>query len=177
MCYTQKYCSPMGDIYIASDGKKIIRLWFGNGKYFDEALSDKMKGKKIPVLEETKKWLDCYFRGEIPDFMPPLSLSGSPFRIAVWEILKDIPYGETMTYGEIAGIIAKQRGIANMSAQAVGGAVGHNPIPIIIPCHRVVGKNGNLTGYTGGIDKKIKLLTIERVNMNYLFLPKEKNKA
>jgi len=171
MDYTQKYHSPIGNITVASNGEKITGLWFDDGKFFGETLSTEVVEKKIPVLEETKKWLDCYFDGKNPQFTPPVYLSGSPFRLAVWEILKSIPYGKVMTYGQIATIIARRRGIENMSSQAVGGAVGHNPISVIIPCHRVVGSNGNLTGYAGGIDKKIKLLTIEGVDMTKLFLP------
>lgn len=132
----------------------------------------KIKNNFIPVFEETKKWLDIYFGGEAPDFTPPLRMETTSFRKAVWEIMLTIPFGKTMTYGEIADIIAKQKGVAKMSAQAVGGAVAHNSISLIIPCHRVVGAKGNLTGYAGGIDKKIQLLTLENVDMS-AFLYKE----
>ena len=110
--------------------------------------------KELPIFDEICRWLDIYFSGKEPDFTPPLSMRTTPFRKAVWEIMLTIPYGQTMTYGEIAGIIAEQRGIDRMSAQAVGGAVGHNSISLIIPCHRVIGTDGSLTGYAGGIDKK-----------------------
>lgn len=118
--------------------------------------------KELPIFDETCRWLDIYFSGKEPDFTPPLSMRTTPFRKAVWEIMLTIPYGQTMTYGEIAGIIAEQRGIDRMSAQAVGGAVGHNSISLIIPCHRVIGTDGSLTGYAGGIDKKTQLLAMER---------------
>ena len=127
--------------------------------------------KELPVFEETRRWLDAYFRGEKPDFTPPLSVETTPFRRAVWELLLTIPYGQTMTYGEIAAEIARRRGLSGMSAQAVGGAVGRNPISLIIPCHRVVGTGGSLTGYAGGIEKKVKLLELEHTDMRGLFVP------
>ena len=129
--------------------------------------------QQLPVFGKTKKWLDLYFAGRVPDFLPPLSLHSSPFRESVWKILLTIPYGHTMTYGEIASALAREKKISRMSAQAVGGAVGHNPISIIIPCHRVVGTNGSLTGYACGIDKKIALLKLEGVDMDGLFVPKK----
>ena len=122
-----------------------------------------------PVMEnhsqayQAIKWLDTYFGGKVPNFTPPISIQTTPFRKAVYDILLTIPYGQTMTYGEIANIIAKQNGVERMSSQAVGGAVGHNPVSIIIPCHRVVGADGSLTGYAGGLDRKIELLKLEKV--------------
>ena len=169
MTYTDKYHSPLGDITIASNGEALTGLWFEGQKYFGDTLSEQHEEKVLPVFEETKRWLDIYFQGKAPDFTPPLLLETTPFRKAVGEIMLSIPYGQTMTYGEIADRIAAQRGISKMSAQAVGGAVGHNSISIIIPCHRVVGTNGSLTGYAGGIDKKIELLTLEKVDMAKLF--------
>lgn len=127
----------------------------------------------MPVFEEAACWLDIYFSGKAPGFTPPLLTKTTPFREAVWEILLTIPYGKTMTYGEIAGRIANEKGISRMSAQAVGGAVGHNPISLIIPCHRVVGTKGSLTGYAGGIDKKVQLLTLEKADMSSFFVPKK----
>lgn len=141
-------------------------------KYFADTLSKVHEEKALPVFDETKKWLDIYFNGTPPDFTPPLSMNTTPFRKAVWNILLGIPFGKTMTYGEISKIIAKQFGIDKMSAQAVGGAVGHNSISLIIPCHRVVGTNGSLTGYAGGLEKKVWLLTMEKVNLSKLFVPK-----
>lgn len=129
----------------------------------------------LPVFEETIRWLDIYFSGKAPDFTPPIFMRSTQFRKDIWEILLSIHYGHTMTYGKIADIIAKRKGLRRMAAQAVGGAVGHNPVSLIIPCHRVVGTNGSLTGYAGGIDKKVKLLTIEKADMTNLFIPKRDN--
>lgn len=168
-----KYHSPLGDITMASNGEALTGLWFDGQKYYGDTLPEQYEVKNLPVFEEAKRWLDIYFQGKAPDFMLPLFWDTTPFRQAVWEILLTIPYGQTMSYGEIAGRIAMQKGIAQMSAQAVGGAVGHNPISIIVPCHRVVGTNGSLTGYAGGIDKKLKLLALEKVNMSEFFVPKK----
>ena len=158
MIYTYKYHSPLGEITIAANGEALTGLWFDGQKYYGDTLPRQVEVKKLPVFEQTQRWLDTYFQGKIPDFTPPLSWETTPFRKAVWEILLLIPYGQTITYGEIAHRIAKQNGLSKMSAQAVGGAVGHNPISIIVPCHRVVGSGGSLTGYAGGIDEKKKLL-------------------
>jgi methylated-DNA-[protein]-cysteine S-methyltransferase len=171
MQYTNKYRSPLGDITMASDGEALTGLWFDRQKYFGYTLSAENEERDLPIFEQARQWLDIYFCGENPDFTPPLSLDASPFRLAVWEILKTIQYGHVMTYGDIAKIIAKQMGLKRMSAQAVGGAVGHNSISIIIPCHRVVGSNGSLTGYAGGIDKKIKLLALEKADGNFASNP------
>ena len=169
--YVSHYESPLGGITLASDGKALIGLWFDKQKYFADVLDEKHKEKALPIFEQTKKWLDIYFSGKEPDFTPPLNMKTTQFRKAVWKIMLKIPYGKTMTYGEIADRIAKEKGLVRMSAQAVGGAVGHNSISIIIPCHRVVGANGSLTGYAGGIDKKIKLLTLEKADTEKLFVP------
>ena len=142
-------------------------------KYFADNLPEAHTEQETPILLEAKRWLDLYFAGNKPDFMPPLHPIGSAFRQAVWNILLQIPYGQTMTYGEIARQLAKKRGVSRMSAQAVGGAVGHNKISILIPCHRVVGTNGSLTGYAGGLDKKIKLLELEQADMSRFFIPKK----
>ncbi len=173
MQYIDTYRSPLGSITMASDGTSLTGLWFDGQKYFGSTLSANYEVKSLPVLDMTKRWLDCYFNGQVPGFMPPLYLNASPFRMAVWEILQNIPYGTVVTYGEIADRVAKQRGLKTMSAQAVGGAVGHNPISILIPCHRVIGNSGSLTGYAGGIDKKVRLLKLEKVDMKHLFLPKK----
>lgn len=173
MQYTCGYQSPLGGITMASDGNALTGLWFDRQKYFGASLLAEAEETDLPVFEQTKHWLGLYFQGAIPDFTPPLALHTTPFRLAVWEILRNIPYGQVTTYGAIAAAVAKQQGLERMSAQAVGGAVGHNPISIIVPCHRVVGSNGSLTGYAGGIDKKIQLLTIEKIDMQCLFLPKK----
>lgn len=157
MHYINIYTSPIGKITMGSDGRSLIGLWFDSAKYFGSTLTSETQEKNLPIFEETKKWLDIYFSGENPNFTPKLKLEGSNFRLSVWNILKEIPYGQTTTYGEIANKL----GTAKISARAVGGAVGHNPISIIIPCHRVIGKNGDLTGYAGGLNLKSKLLKIE----------------
>ena len=161
MQYTTNYESPLGKIVIAADQIGLTGLWFEGQKYFALYLDKENEEKEIPVLTEAKRWLDIYFSGREPDFELPLHFIGSEFQNEVWEILYSIPYGKTMTYGEIAKRLAAKRGIARMSAQAVGGAVGKNEISVIVPCHRVVGSNGSLTGYAGGIAKKIELLKLE----------------
>lgn len=166
MAYICKYMSPLGGIMMASNGEAITGLWFEGQKYFGDTLPEQYEEKKLPVFEEAKRWLDIYFQGKEPEFTPPLLIETTPFRKAVWEIMLEIPYGKTMTYGEIADRIAKQKGISRMSAQAVGGAVGHNSISLMIPCHRVVGMDGSLTGYAGGIDKKVRLLSLEKADMS-----------
>ena len=174
MTFIQHYCSPLGGILLAADETGLTGLWFDGAKYYADKLSKEPIEQETPILSETKRWLDLYFTGREPDFLPPLHPIGSAFRRAVWDILLQIPYGQTMTYGEIARQIAKQQGLDRMSAQAVGGAVGHNEISVIIPCHRVVGTNGSLTGYAGGIDKKVKLLQLEQANMSLFFVPKKR---
>lgn len=173
MTYIYYYDSPLGGITVSSNGREITGLWFDGQKYFGDTLSKECEEKNLPIFEETKKWLDIYFSGKAPDFTPALKMETTPFRKAVWEIMLTIPFGQTMTYGEIAERIAKQKGRAKMSAQAVGGAVGHNSISLIIPCHRVVGTNGSLTGYAGGIEKKVQLLTLEKTDMSTFFVPKK----
>lgn len=172
MTYTYTYKSILGNITLAGNENALTGLWFDGQKYFGSTLPEEYAEKKLPVFAETTRWLDIYFSGKDPGFIPPLSFSASPFREMVWKILLSIPYGQAMTYGAIADKIAAEKGIAKMSAQAAGGAVGHNPISIIVPCHRVVGTNGSLTGYAGGMDRKIKLLELEKINMQNLFIPK-----
>ncbi len=173
MVYTCKYKSPLGDILLAADEVGLRGLGFERQKYFAKTLPDEYIPKETGILTETKKWLDVYFSGEEPKFTPPLHPVGAEFRQAVWQILLQIPYGKTVTYGQIASKIAEMKKLPRMSAQAVGGAVGHNEIAIIIPCHRVVGTNGSLTGYAGGIDKKILLLELEHADMSGFFVPKK----
>ena len=160
--YIYHYNSPLGSITLASDGKSLTGLWLDGQKYFPYKLISESIETELPIFTQTCNWLDIYFSGRIPDFTPPIFLQTTPFRKAVYDILLTIPYGHTMTYGEIANIIANQKGVERMSAQAIGGAVGHNPISIIIPCHRVVGADGSLTGYAGGLDRKIELLKLEK---------------
>lgn len=155
MLFLTHYASPLGPILLAADETGLTGLWFEAQKYFPSFLGVDYQEKETPVLTETVRWLDVYFSGKDPDILPPLHPQGSPFRQAVWNILLTIPRGQTMTYGEIA------RRLGVHSAQAVGGAVGHNPISILIPCHRVVGSDGSLTGYAGGLDRKTRLLQLE----------------
>lgn len=173
MVYVQHYESPLGNILLASDETALIGLWIEGGRFFAETLPAECLQQETHVLAETRRWLDVYFSGEEPDFTPPLNPAGSEFRQAVWRLLLDIPYGQTTTYGAIADLLAKQRGVAKVSAQAVGGAIGHNEISLIIPCHRVVGANGNLTGYGSGLNNKIKLLQLEGIDTIRFFLPKD----
>lgn len=173
MTYTYHYQSPLGGITLSSNGTELTGLWFDGQKYFGDTLSKEFEEKSLPVFEQSVRWLDIYFSGKTPDFTPPLCMQTTPFRKAVWEIMLTIPFGKTMTYGEIAERIAKQKGLSKMSAQAVGGAVGHNSISLIIPCHRVVGTNGSLTGYSGGIEKKVQLLKLEKADMTSFFVPKK----
>ncbi|MBO5998374.1 MAG: methylated-DNA--[protein]-cysteine S-methyltransferase [Lachnospiraceae bacterium] len=172
MEYTYHYASPLGGLTLESDGQALTGLWFEGPEYAGPPAGGK-EDNVLPVFTETVRWLDIYFSGKEPDFTPPLSMRTTPFRQAVWEIMLTIPYGQTMSYGEIARRIAERRGIPRMAAQAVGGAVGHNAISIIIPCHRVIGADGDLTGYGGGLDKKIKLLELEKADISSMFLPKK----
>lgn len=175
MIYKTHYDSPLGGMLLSADDKGLTGLWFDGQKYFAYGLEEleACEEQENSILTEAKRWLDIYFSGKEPDFDLPISLSGTDFQKKVWGILCTIPYGKTMTYGQIAAQLAAEQGAAHMSAQAVGGAVGHNPLSIIVPCHRVVGANGSLTGYAGGIDRKIKLLTLEGVDMDGFFVPKK----
>lgn len=161
MQYTTHYDSPLGGILLAADAIGLIGLWFDGAKYCADPLEPNHRAGNLPVLDAARRWLDIYFTGREPDFMPPLHMTGSPFRMAVWKMLREIPYGQTTTYGAIAKRLAARRGTGSMSAQAVGGAVGHNPLSIMVPCHRVVGSGGSLTGYAGGVEKKAALLRLE----------------
>ena len=162
MLYTSHYASPLGGMTLVSDGTALVGLYFDGQKYAAEGLDATRTQKNLPIFEEARRWLDVYFSGRKPDFTPPTAPAGTAFQQSVWEILRTIPYGQTVTYGAIARRIEQNTG-CRMSAQAVGGAVGRNPISILIPCHRVVGTNGSLTGYAGGIDKKAYLLRIEEI--------------
>lgn len=172
MNYIQNYISPIGEMFMFSDGENLINLSYVNAKYYQELHKSNAIKNNLPIFETTKSWLDIYFNGGIPNFTPSIKLKGTDFRMKVWKLLMDIPYGTTTTYGEIAKKISSQNNLKQMSAQAVGGAIGHNPISIIIPCHRVIGSDGCMTGYAGGIDKKVKLLKIEGAYKDNFSLPK-----
>ena len=166
--YIYYYDSPLGRIMLASDGEALTGLWFDGQKHFAETPARNHEEKDLPVFSEACRWLDIYFSGKDPGFTPKIRIRGTDFQKAIWETLLTVPYGKTVTYGEIADRAAKQAGLPRTSARAIGGAVGRNPISLIIPCHRVIGKNGSLTGYAGGIDRKKRLLEAERV-----FVPDE----
>ena len=175
MIYRTDYESPLGRVTLASDGESIVGLWLEGQKYFGDTVNGEMhREDRLAIFAKTRDWLDRYFRGEKPAIAEILlAPAGNRFRQEVWKILCDIPYGDVMTYGAIARMIAERLGREKMSAQAVGGAVGHNPVSIIIPCHRVVGANGSLTGYAGGIRTKIRLLEHEKADMTGLFVPEK----
>ena len=168
MYYKTTTESPLGKITLGSDGENLVGLSIQGQRYFGENIPEEMvTNDSLEVFAATKEWLNRYFAGDNPSISElPILLIGGEFRQTVWKMLMEIPYGEIVTYGELARRIAKERGIEKMSAQAVGGAVGHNPISIIVPCHRVVGANGNLTGYSGGIPLKVKLLQYEGVDIS-----------
>ncbi|WP_195985570.1 methylated-DNA--[protein]-cysteine S-methyltransferase [Clostridium sp. D33t1_170424_F3] len=173
MFYITTCASPVGELTLACDGENLTGLWIQGQKYFGNSIPDVMtRNDDLPLFHAAKDWLNRYFSGEKPDISElPLRPIGSAFRQSVWDILCQIPYGEVITYGAIAKKAAERSGRKTMSSQAVGGAVGHNPISIIIPCHRVVGANGSLTGYAGGIAKKIQLLELEGVDLSRLSIP------
>lgn len=173
MQYISHYMTPVGKVLLAADEQGLTGLWFEGQKYFALHLDQEREEREIPLFADVKRWLDIYFSGREPYFKVPLHLRGTDFQKEVWEILCSIPYGKTMTYGEISRKLAERRCLPHMSAQAAGGAVGKNPVSIIVPCHRVVGADGSLTGYAGGIDKKVKLLTLEKADMGTFFIPRK----
>lgn len=182
MDYIWRYDSPLGGITLAGEGQALTGLWFERQRPSAGSVATSsvltiapqlalpsvnegfLEYKWLPVFDDARRWLDDYFSGKIPDFIPRLELRGTAFRKDVWEILLGIPYGQTMSYGQVAALVARRRGLPRMSAQAVGGAVGHNPVSIIVPCHRVIGADGSLTGYGGGLDLKRRLLRLEGIN-------------
>ena len=197
MLYRSIYKSPLGKILILFDKDTLLGLYFEGQKEFHDLIKDEevknfnerevfnevekfnnkseIENNKIcgnKILEETTKWLNIYFSGEEPNFTPKLKLEGTEFRRDVWKILLEIPYGETLTYKDIANKLIASKKYERMSSQAVGGAVGANPISLIIPCHRVVGTSGSLTGYAGGLVRKVKLLELEGIDVNKFFMPK-----
>lgn len=163
MIYTHQFLSPLGEMLMAGNEKGLTGLWFCGQKYFRLGLDPDHKEKALPVFQQAEQWLRIYFSGKEPDFSVPLHFSGTEFQKEVWKLLCDIPYGQTTTYGEIARRLALQKELPHMSAQAVGGAVGHNKISVLVPCHRVLGSNGSLTGYAGGLEKKKYLLELEHI--------------
>ncbi len=171
MLYYKKITSPLGEITLRSDGEYLTGLWFSGDKHYGDKDIAGAEVKNLSIFELAEKWLSKYFAGKESEIVVPLKLLGSDFQLQVWELLQKIPYGQLVTYGEIARQIAAQRGMARMSAQAVGGAVGHNPLCIIVPCHRVIGKSGSLTGYGGGMWRKVQLLELEGVDMSKLTIP------
>lgn len=183
MKYICRIPSPVGELTAASDGTNIVGLWIKGQKYYADKMDGEIEERELPVFAQVKEWMECFFSGKEPDFIPPLAPQGSLFRQTVWKILLEIPYGQVATYGQIARQLERQKNAPptllseaagkHMSAQAVGGAVGHNPISIIIPCHRVVGSDGSLTGYAGGISIKVKLLELEKTPMDGLYMPKK----
>lgn len=171
--YLSRISSPLGELTLASDGQALTGLWMSGQKYFAATLHAGATEQSLPLFGQVRQWLDAYFAGRNPAIDFPLSPEGSAFRQAVWSQLLAIPYGATITYGEIANRLSALQGAgAVVSARAVGGAVGHNPVSIIIPCHRVVGANGSLTGYAGGIERKIALLQLEGVSIEAFKTPK-----
>lgn len=174
MYYSTQYSSPVGLITLASYNDQLVGLWLEGQKYFADTIPNNLKEHhNLAIFNLTKQWLDNYFAGNNPSIDTlPMAPIGGDFRQCVWQMLCEIPYGSVITYGEIAKKVAERMQKSSMSSQAVGGAVGHNPISIIIPCHRVVGANGNLTGYAGGINKKIQLLELEGANLTNLYIPK-----
>lgn len=166
--YYCTYESEIGLLYLVSDGESLCGCYLENQKYFPNDIDDYQFNEKLNVFVKSKAWLEKYFKGENPSIYEiPLNFNGTEFRKTVWNVLKEISYGEVVTYRHIGEIIAKTRGIKTMSAQAVGRAVGHNPLLIFIPCHRVIGADGSLTGYAAGLENKKFLLNLESDNNNY----------
>ena len=172
MHYLNHYESPLGAMTMASDGDRLTGLWFDGQKYDRSTINDEAALEPdLPVFTQTTQWLDSYFGGTDPGFTPPIRVEGSDFKRMVTSIMLSIPFGATSTYARIAAEVARRTGRKQMSAQAVGGAVGRNPIVLIVPCHRVLASNGGLRGYAGGVDRKERLLQMEGVNVSGLSTP------
>ncbi len=161
--FIQSFDSPLGPILLAADAQGILGVWFEGQTFFAAGLPSGAHACETPLLTQAKQWLNRYFSGKNPAFCPPLHPLGSPFQQEVWALLRLIPYGQTVTYGALAAVLAARRHVPRFSAQAVGGAVGRNPISLLIPCHRVIGANGALTGYAGGLERKRRLLQLEGI--------------
>ncbi len=163
MFYTASYDSPAGRITMAGDGERLTGLWFEGQRHFGSTLTGPCTAGSLPLFDDVRRWLDIYFSGREPDFLPPLRLLGTPFRIAVWEQLLRIPFGRVVSYRQLADALAAAHAMPAAAPRAVGGAVGRNPIALLVPCHRVVGSDGSLTGYAGGVETKARLLALEGV--------------
>lgn len=161
MAFACQLDSPLGPIILTEEDGALRSLRFFGQRYFPDCLPPLVDPASKPIFAETADWLSCYFSGAVPKQMPPLRPEGTPFRLLVWDLLREIPYGETRGYGELADMLEARLG-RHVSARAVGGAVGHNPISLLIPCHRVVGADGSLTGYAGGLERKRRLLDLEQ---------------
>ena len=173
--YSTRYSSPVGELTLVADTQSLVSLWLPSQKYYNTSISERSAEKPdLPLFAIIKTWLDHYFGGQPdPISILPLAPSGSPFRLLVWRKLTEIPYGEVTSYGAIARQLAMEMGKSKIAAQAVGGAIGHNPISIIIPCHRVIGSDGSLTGFGGGIQTKWSLLELEGLDMSKFYIPKK----
>jgi len=171
MQYITTYPSILGELTLACDGECLTGLWLSDQKYFMANVSEVIEKPDLPVLQDARAWLDCYFQGKDPGAIPAVKPQGTEFRQRVWKLLAQIPYGNVTTYGQLAKTIAADQGVEKMSSRAVGGAVGHNPISIIVPCHRVIGANGSLTGFGGGIARKIQLLELEGIDVSKYSIP------
>ncbi len=169
--FTARYASPLGNITLASDGNSLTGLWFDGQKHFGSTLAAYEEKPSLPVFQQTKAWLDTYFTGESPGFTPPIRMLGSVFQCSVWAALLHVPPGKTRTYGEIAAAVALTEPQFRPAAIAVGSAVARNPLSLIVPCHRIVGASGSLTGYAGGTERKLFLLKLERADLSCLFIP------
>lgn len=162
MDFVRHLSTPLGGVTLASDGEALTGLWFDGQKHFASTLNAACAERPLPVFGEAERWLDCYFGGGVPKFTPELALRGTPFRRSVWALLLTIPYGQTVTYGALAERLARAAGSPRISPRAVGAAVGRNPVSLIVPCHRVIGADGSLTGYAGGVERKAYLLLLEQ---------------
>lgn len=161
MDYISYYQSPLGELLLACDEQGLVGVWFEGAKYYANHLSDEVMEENHPTLREARAWLDAYFAGQCLEQLPALSYRGTDFQKQVWAVLQAVPYGQTVTYGQLAAAVSERFGRSRVSARAVGGAVGRNPLSLFVPCHRVLGAGGQLTGYAGGLSRKEQLLALE----------------
>ena len=168
MEYISHYDSPLGRITLAGNSISLTGLWFDGQRYFGASLASEYEERDTPVIVQTKRWLDIYFSGRDPGFNPQLCLRGTPFQKDVWDILQTIPFSHVVTYGGLAQMLAVRRNSGKVSPRAIGAAVGRNPVSLIVPCHRVIGSNGSLVGYAGGVERKEKLLLLEKTDFESL---------